>query len=437
MSEQRGFSSSFGAIMAAVGSAVGLGNIWRFPYITGKYGGGAFLLVYIIFVFFLGRLLMLSEFVIGRRSQHGPLKAYTSLCPKQKWWKGLGLLSLITVFLILGQYAVVSGWTCNYVWDSVTGVLTTLSPDEVTQHFTDFSTGTWAPIVCLLVFLALTALVVLGGVEKGIEAVSKLLMPLLIVLVLALGVRSVTLPGASEGLAYLFKPDFSKLTSEGILAALGQALFSLSVGMGAMVVYGSYIPKNDHLFKTAMWITLCDTLIAILAGVAIFPAVFACGQSPSEGAGLVFTVLPNVFNSMGAIGQACSICFFVLLGLAALTSAISLLEPLVQAVLDSGKGTRPKATFIFTLAAAALAIVCALNGTIFNFIDSINSIYLPPLCALGTVIFFGWFMPKDAIRLELANGEDKPVQGFRVFYFIVKYIAPIALLVVLVSGIVQ
>ncbi|MCF0212609.1 MAG: sodium-dependent transporter, partial [Bacteroidales bacterium] len=218
MSEQRGFSSSFGAIMAAVGSAVGLGNIWRFPYITGKYGGGAFLLVYIIFVFFLGRLLMLSEFVIGRRSQHGPLKAYTSLCPKQKWWKGLGLLSLITVFLILGQYAVVSGWTCNYVWDSVTGVLTTLSPDEVTQHFTDFSTGTWAPIVCLLVFLALTALVVLGGVEKGIEAVSKLLMPLLIVLVLALGVRSVTLPGASEGLAYLFKPDFSKLTSEGILA---------------------------------------------------------------------------------------------------------------------------------------------------------------------------------------------------------------------------
>lgn len=445
---ERGFSSSFGAIMAAVGSAVGLGNIWRFPYICGKYGGGAFLLVYLAFVFLLGMMLMLTEFVIGRRTQHGPVKAYTDLCPKQRGWKALGWFSIVTVFSILSLYSVVAGWTCNYVYDSASGLLSALSPEGIEAHFAEFSTSAVAPVVCIVVFLVLTAVIILGGVQKGIEAVSKVLMPVLIGLVLILCVRSLTLPGAMAGLAYLFRPDFSLLTSEGILAALGQALFSLSVGMGVMVVYGSYLPKEDNLFKTAMWITACDTLIAILAGVAIFPAVFACGMEPAGGPGLVFKVLPNVFNAMGGIGSLCAVIFFVLLALAALTSAISLLETLVQTVLEGGRGSRLGGTVLFTLLAVAVGVALSLSlgpwswlkvGTksAFDFVDSLNSIYLPPLAALGTVLFLGWFMPRDAIVDELSNGGKLKVGYFRFFYFIVRYLAPLALLVVLIAGILQ
>lgn len=448
MSEQRGFSSSFGAIMAAVGSAVGLGNIWRFPYICGKYGGGAFLLVYLAFVFLLGMMLMLTEFIIGRRTQHGPVKAFTDIRPKQRGWKVLGWFSIITVFSILALYCVVAGWTCNYVWDSASGLLSGLTPEGIEAHFTEFSTNGLAPVLCLAIFLIITAVIILGGVQKGIEAVSKILMPVLIGLVLILCVRSLTLPGAMAGVAYLFKPDFSLLTSEGILAALGQALFSLSVGMGVMVVYGSYLPKEDNLFKTAMWITACDTLIAILAGVAIFPALFSCGMEPAGGPGLVFMVLPNVFNAMGGIGGVCAVIFFVLLALAALTSAISLLETLVQTLMEGGKGSRLGGTVLFTLLAAAVGIALALSlgpwdwfkvGSMsaFDFVDSLNSIYLPPLTALGTVLFLGWFMPKEAIFDELSNGGKLKAGYFRFFYFIVRYLAPIALILVLVTGILQ
>ena len=449
MSDTRGFSSSFGAIMAAVGSSVGLGNIWRFPYITGQYGGGAFIIVYLIFVFFIGMMIMLTEFVIGRRAQSGPVKAYPKLRPDRSGWRWLGIFGICTAFLILSLYVVISGWTLNYAVEAVTGRLSGLTtPEQAKSHFDLFSASSVAPTVYLLIFIAITALVIIGGVRKGIEAVSKVLMPVLVGLLLVLCVRSLTLPGASQGLNYLFHPDFSKLTSEGVLAALGQALFSLSVGMGIMVVYGSYIPVSDSLLKSSVWITVCDTLIAVLAGVAIFPAVFSCGLNPEGGPGLVFKVLPIVFNSMGSIGVVFSAIFFMLLVLAALTSAISLLEALVATMLESGKMGRVKAAVLFTVLVFVGGSVCALSygplhhiqiggRGIFDLVDRINSIYLPPLCALGTVVFLGWFMPKSDIKDELSNHGTLSVGWFKLFYFLVRFVAPAALLLVLVTGILQ
>lgn len=444
----KGFSSSFGAVMAAAGSAVGLGNIWRFPYITGKYGGGAFIIVYILFVFLIGMMLMMSEFIVGRRSRRTPMQAYTTLQPKHKSWKWFGLFCMFTCFMILSLYWVVSGWTVNYIADTVTGHMAQMNSAQIGDYFSDFISAPWRPIACLVVFGIITAVVVLCGVQKGVEAVSKFLMPLLLLLVLALCVRSLTLPGAQAGLDYLFHPDFSKLTAEGILAALGQALFSLSVGMGAMVVYGSYTSKDDNLLKNSLWIAGCDTAIAILAGVAIFPAVFHCGLEPAGGPGLVFKVLPTVFNSFGSIGTLFGTLFFLLLAIAALTSAISLLEALTAARAETHHTPRARAILVFLLLTLAVAAVCSLsNGplgqlrlfgkSLFDFIDSLNSIYLPPLCALGCALFVGWVMPKADLQDELSNHGTLRTGWFGFYYFLIKFVAPAALLVVLVTGIIN
>lgn len=447
--KHNGFSSSFGVIMAAAGSAVGLGNIWRFPYICGKYGGGAFLLVYIFFVFFIGMVLMMSEFVIGRRSRHTPMKAYTALSNGHRGWMTVGIMGILTCFLILSVYLIISGWTLSYFFDSITGKLASIDDNAFASYFDTFAASPSRPTAALLIFLALTMLVVIGGVEKGIENVSKILMPILVVELLILCVRSLTLNGASAGLHYLFHPDFSLLGWEGVLAALGQALFSLSVGMGAMVVYGSYIPHDDNLLKTSMWITACDFLIAVLAGVAIFPAVFACGQDPAGGPGLVYQVLPTVFKSMGSLGSVFSSMFFLLLTLAALTSAMSLLETLTATAVDYGH-RRIRSAIIITIVEAALAVVTCLTfsggiwsgvqlggRTLYDWIDLLTGAYLPPVCALLTAIFFGWVMKKEDIREELSNSGTLKIRYFKVFYyFLVRFVAPAALLFVLVSGII-
>lgn len=443
------FSSTLGVIMAAVGSAVGLGNIWRFPYICGKYGGGAFLIVYLCFVFLLGATLMMSEFVIGRRSQHTPIKAFQALHPKKAWGL-LGLLGLITSFFILSQYLVLSGWTTDYIWESISGNLAALGSDAgaISNYFAQFSTNALRPVIAVVLFSVICLVVIMCGVQKGIENVSKVLMPLLVLLVLVLCVRSLTLPNAGKGLEYLFLPDFSKLTGEGVLAALGQALFSLSVGMGVMIVYGSYMPVNDNVFKTAMWITACDTLIAILAGVAIFPAVFSCGFDPAGGPGLVFCVLPNVFNNMGVAGIVFSTIFFLLLAVAAMTSAISLLESLTATLLEHAKVNRQVSAVLFFLLSSAFGILFSLSIgplsnvtighahlTMFDFVDKLNSIYLPPICSLFTIFFFGWVMPEADIKDELSNHGVLKIGYYKVFRFLARYVAPLALLVVLITGI--
>ena len=443
-----GFTSSFGVVMAAAGSAVGLGNIWRFPYICGQYGGAACLFVYLLFVFLIGMVLLMTEFVIGRRSGFSPEKAFPALYPKRPSWKLVGLFGMFTCFLILAIYLVISGWTLGYFWESVTGTLSSIANDGFADHFAGFAASPWKPVVFLVVFLGFTLLVILGGVQKGIEKVSKLLMPILLVLVIALCVRSLTLPGASKGLDYLFHPNFALLNWEGILAILGQALFSLSVGMGAMIVYGSYIPRDSNILKTATWITVCDVAIAVLAGVAIFPAVFAAGQDPAGGPGLVYQVLPVVFNSMGTVGQLFAILFFLLLSLAALTSAISLLETLTAWLSDRGM-KRNVAAVLVSVAEAALAVFVAysFSGGIlshitpggmnfFDWVDKLTGAYLPPIGALLTIIFFGWVMKKDDIRDELSNHGVLKVKWFDGFYHcLVRYLAPLALIVSLMAGI--
>lgn len=444
-----GFSSSFGAIMAAAGSAVGLGNIWRFPYICGKYGGGAFLLVYVCFVFFIGMILMMSEFVIGRRTGEDPMKAYPKLRPDRPGWRFVGLAGLLTCFLILAIYLVISGWTLNYFWESLTGTLASVADSDFGTHFSDFASSALRPVIFIVAFLLLTAVVIIGGVEKGIERVSKLLMPILVVLLLVLCVRSLTLDGASKGIAYLFHPDFTKLTGEGILAALGQALFSLSVGMGVMIVYGSYLPVDDNILKTSIWITVCDFAIAVLSGIAIFPAVFACGQDPTGGPGLVYQVLPVVFNSMGGIGRVFSIVFFLLLSLAALTSAISLLEALTQWMSNEKIG-RTKSAVFMSLIVVVFAVAASFsfgngiwsgikvaNLQLFDLLDKLTGTILPPVCALLTIIFFGWFMRKEDIIDELSNHGTLKVSYFKVFYyFLARFVAPVALVIALINGLI-
>ena len=393
-------------------------------------------------------MLMMSEFIIGRRAQHTPVKAFQTLAPRHKAWGLLGLLGIITSFFILSQYLVLSGWTTGYVWDSITGDLASLgtSAAPISDYFAQFSAHPWRPALFLVIFAVLVLVIILCGVQKGIETFSKVLMPILVLLILILCVRSLTLPGAVKGLEYLFSPDFSKLTGEGILAALGQALFSLSVGMGVMLVYGSYIPVNENIFSTAMWITVCDTLIAILAGIAIFPAVFSCGFDPAGGPGLVFCVLPNVFNTMGTAGVVFSIIFFLLLTVAALTSAISLLEALTATFSEHTHTRRYVGALLFFLLTTALGVVFSLSFgtlshikisglTLFDFIDQVNSIYLPPICALGTVIFLGWVMPDADVRDELSNHGTLSIRFYGLFRFIARYVAPLALLVVFVSGI--
>lgn len=444
-----GFSSSFGAVMAAAGSAVGLGNIWRFPYICGKYGGGAFLLVYVFFVLFIGMVLLMSEFVIGRRTREDSIKAYHKLKPEQPAWKLIGVAGLITCFLILAVYLVISGWTLNYFWESLTGTLAGIADSDFETHFTEFASSALRPVIFIAIFLILTAIVIVGGVEKGIERVSKLLMPILVVLLVAMCVRSLTLSGSSAGLSYLFKPDFSKLTGEGVLAALGQALFSLSVGMGVMIVYGSYLPKDDNILKTSLWITVCDFAIAVLSGIAVFPAVFACGQEPTGGPGLVYQVLPVVFNSMGGVGRIFSITFFLLLSLAALTSAISLLEALTQ-WLSGNKLGRTSSAVVMSVVVIFLSIAASFsfgNGIwsdiklgglqLFDLLDKLTGTLLPPICALMTIIFFGWVMKREDIMDELSNHGVVKIGYFKVFYhFLVRFLAPAALLIVLISGII-
>ena len=328
--ERINFGSKLGVVAAAAGSAVGLGNIWRFPYELGQYGGGAFLVIYLLCVVLLGMPVMMSEFVIGRMGQANTTGSFRKLAPSKKWWL-VGLMGVLASFLILGFYVVVSGWTLEYIVQAIGNKFSGRDTAVLSEVFTDFSTHTARPLIWMVVFMVFTAGVVYAGVKNGIEKSTKFLMPLLLLLIIALGVRAVTLPGGAEGLRFLFQPDYSKINSSVILSAMGQAFFSLSLGMGCMITYGSYISKKNNLQHTVIEVTLLDTLIAILASVAIFPAVFSLGINPAQGPELVFITLPNVFAHMPG-GYFWAILFFVLLAVAALTSTISLLEVIVAYV---------------------------------------------------------------------------------------------------------
>lgn len=442
----RGFTSNIGAILAAAGGAIGLGNIWRFPYMLGQNGGGAFLLIYIFFVLLIGIPLMMTEFIIGRRSQSNAVGAYRKLAPNQKGWTALGFLSIVGAFMIYAFYSVVAGWTLNYLVLACGGKLAGKDTQAITQTFASFTQGTWWPLVSQFLFLILTGAVVTMGVQKGIEKVSKILMPALFILLIGMCLRSLTLGGASEGLTFLLKPDFSKITSQTVLSALGQSFFSLSLGMGAMITYGSYIQKKDKLLKTSVWIAVCDTTVALLAGAVIFPAVFAFGMNPASGPELVYVVLPNVFNSMPA-GNIFAIIFFLLLCIASLTSTISMLEILVAFGVEELHWKRRTASALSTITVFLIGSVCTLSfgplkdvhifhRSFFDLFDLITASFIMPIGALGMTLFLGWFLPKAEVKDELSNNGKLNVQAFKIFYFVLRYIVPLALLVILISGLV-
>ncbi len=437
------FSSKFGVIAAAAGSAVGLGNIWRFPYVLGENGGGAFLLVYLAFIFGIGLPVMLSEFIIGRKAQLNAFGAFKKLAPG-KYWHIVGVLGIIAAFLILAFYSTIAGWTLEYIFKALTNSFQGNNADKLKESFEVFRSGTIRPVLWQLVFMALTAGIVLMGVKKGIEKYTKLLMPLLAVLIIIMGIRSVTLPGASKGLAFLFHPDFSKITWKVVLEALGQAAFSLSIGMGALITYGSYIQKENNLTVTAFQVAIADTVIAVLAGVMIFPAVFAFNIDPTEGFGLVFIVLPNIFEQMVG-GYFFSVIFFILLAIAALTSTISLLEVVVAYFSEELKMTRKKATLIGTVAISAIGVFCTLsfgslsnvkifNQTIFGIFDWVTANLFLPFGALLIVLFLGWYLGKKVMIEQITNQGQIKVKVMHILIFLIKYIAPVAITFVFLYG---
>lgn len=438
------FSSKFGVIAAAAGSAVGLGNIWKFPYITGVYGGAAFLFVYLGFILAIGLPVMLSELVIGRSSRRNAFGAFKKLAPKSAF-RYVGILGVGAAFMILAFYGVVAGWSVEYVVISVMDGFKGQSPEQLSSMFNDFIAQPYRPIFYQMVFMFLTGLIVMIGIKDGIEKNVKIMMPLLVVIILILNIRAITLPGAGEGLRFLFHPDFSKLTGEGILSALGHAFFSLSLGMGTLITYGSYIDKKNNLINTAINVTVADTLIAILAGVAIFPAVFAFGIEASSGPGLVFITLPNVFQQMPG-GYIFSILFFLLLTVAALTSSISILEVVVAYFHEELKLKRKLATVFATTIIALLGVICSLSMGIFdhytffglNFFDLLDWIsanLLLPLGGLFISLFIGWIYGRKKVRAEIEKGGSISEVFLSVFMFLVRVIAPIAIAVVFLKGI--
>ena len=438
------FGSKFGIIAAAAGSAVGLGNIWKFPYVAGENGGGAFLLIYLFFVLLIGVPVMMSEFAIGRKGQKNAYGSFSLIAPGTRW-NLIGFMGVVAAFFILAFYSAVAGWTLEYIISSVTHRFAGQTPDDLARNFENFLSNPLKPIAWQLVFMGLTALIVLAGIKKGIEKYTKLLMPVLLFLIILLCIRSVTLEGGKDGLAFLFKPDFSKVTGKTILFALGQAFFSLSLGMGALITYSSYFSKKENLASTAVEVAISDSVIAILAGVMIFPAVFAFGIEPGSGPSLVFITLPGIFQQMPG-GDFFGAVFFILLAVAALTSTISLLEVVVAFFSEELKISRKKATFIATASISVLGVFASLSfgpldkftifgKSIFDLLDYTASNVLLPLGGFLIVLFVGWFAGKRIVKQELTNEGELKATYFPAFVNIVKFVAPVAIAAILIYSI--
>lgn len=442
------FGSKLGVIMATVGCAVGLGNIWRFPYMIGQNGGAAFLAIYIICIILLGLPVMLSEFFIGRYTRKNAAGAFKVLAPGTKW-SLIGYNGVLASFLILGFYSVVAGWTLEYIMQAVTGSLSDKAPEVFAQDFKLFSTEIFRPILWTVTFIGLTHFIVVSGVKEGIERTSKVMMPILFLILLALCIRSVTLPNASEGLYFLFKPDFSKITSAVVLSAMGQAFFSLSIGMGCLITYSSYFSKDTKMQITALQVTILDTLVAVMAGIMIFPAVFSFGIAPTAGPELVFITLPNVFQQL-PMGAIWSLVFFLLLALAALTSTISLHEVATAYVHEEYQITRTKAAWFVSGGVMVLGIISSLSIgiwkeytlfglTFFDLLDYLTAKIMLPFGGMLICIYLGNRVDRKILKEELTNKGTVPFYFFNTYAFFMKYIAPIAIGMIFLNelGIIQ
>ena len=438
------FGSKLGIIAAAAGSAIGLGNIWKFPYITGIYGGAAFLIVYLVCIAVVGVTVMLAEFILGRTTQRNGVGAFSQLAPGTKWYL-VGFIGILAGFCILSFYSVVAGWTVDYVFKAAFGAFTGKSAADIGGIFGGFISNPWKPIIWHFVFMAATAGIIVMGVQKGIEKSSKILMPVLLAILLVLCVRAITLPGASKGLTFLFSPNWSSLSGTAVLVALGHAFFSLSLGMGTMLIYGSYVKKQENLGTIAVQVSAADTIIAILAGVAIFPAVFAFGIEPGAGPGLVFVTLPNVFNQMIG-GQFFCFLFFVLLALAALSSAISILECLVSYLIEEKNISRNKATIYMAVACFVIGVPCSLamgpmsefhllpGKNFFDALDYLSANWLLPLGGMFISYFVGWKLDRKRLADELSSDGKFSIKYMPLFIFICRFVAPVIIFIVFLNG---
>ena len=438
MTEKRAhFATRLGAIATTVGSAVGLGNIWRFPYEAGVNGGGAFLLIDLFFVFVIGIPVVCAEFIIGRHTGLNIRGAFKKLAPG-KSWSILGYMGILASILILSFYSVVAGWTLEYLRLSIIGFGTESSVESLHLRFDTFATSDISPVICTLLFLFINYVIVIRGVQRGIERMSNIMMPMLFVLLAIFCINSLMLPGATDGLSFLFNPDFSKVTPSVMIGAMGQAFFSLSLGLGCLITYSSYFKKDTPLLKTAGIMASLDTLVAILAGVIIFPAVFTFGMEPAAGPRLVFEILPSVFNHLP--GSAIwSTLFFFLLFLASLSSTISMSEISIAYLVDELSMSRRKATTIVIVTAMILGSLCALsfgslsgitifNLTFFNLFDYVSSNILLPLGGMFISIFVGYILDRTVVMNELApDSTCRGLFGARLVVFCLRYIAPICI----------
>ena len=447
MAKRDSFGSGFGVLVAMAGSAVGLGNLWRFPYLVGTNGGAAFIIIYLAFVLLLALPIMYSEFIIGRRSQANVFGAYRVLAPGTKWCN-TGYIYVLGSLAIISFYCVVGGWTMAYLWKAVTFEFSVADTVVLGDTFNRTVTSNTEPLIFMLIFLFVTAIIVMAGIKEGIERYTKVMMPLLFVIVVVVAARSLTLPDASAGLDFLFRPDFSKVTSKTLLDALGQAFFSLSIGCGTIMTYGSYVNKRENIVGLSAQTAITDTLFAIIAGLAIMPAVFSFGISPAEGPGLVFVTLPFIFAQI-PFGAFLAILFFFMLFIAAITSSISQLEVIVSYLKEEFSMSRKVAITSSLVVIVTFGVLCSLSqGTLsdvkilgynfFDFFDKTSANILLPLGGFFAVIFVGWKMKKQDVEDELTSGGlHKLRPAFLNFiYYSIKYLAPVVVAIVLISGLI-
>lgn len=441
--ERAVFASKFAAVATTVGSAVGLGNIWRFPYEAGVHGGGAFLICYLAFVFLIGVPVLIGEFVMGRHTRSNMYGAYRKLAPKQPWYIA-SFIGIGASLLILSFYSVVAGWTVEY---SLASAIGQLNFADATAGHTQFATLTsgWRPVLWTVIFMLINFVIVAGGVKKGIERACNIMMPMLFLLLLAFCINSFTMPKFKEGVEFLFRPDFSAITPSVLLGALGQAFFSLSLGLGCMMTYASYFNSKTRLARTAVTTAVLDSLVAIMAGVIIFPAVFSFGISPEAGPTLVFEVLPFIFSQLPG-GAIWSTLFFLLLFLASLTSTVSLSEISITYFCEEKKMSRKGASLLTTAIMIAGGVLCALSFgplsdfkilgmTIFNLLDYVSSNICMPLGGMIVAIFVGWMVKRDVVKRELTDGGLYRFKPLGLIEFCLRYLCPAAIFLVFLNSI--
>ena len=444
------FGSKLGAVLAAAGSAVGLGNIWRFPIETGQNGGAAFIIVYVGCVLLLGIPIMMSEFIIGRHTHTNTAGAFRKLSPGTQW-KWVGRLGVLSGFVILSYYSVVAGWTAEYTTLAITNFFDGKTASDFPTIFADFVSNPWKSLLWMMAFMVVTHVIVIRGVKSGIEKFSKVMMPALFIILILLAICSVMLPGASQGLEFLLKPDFSKITGATVLSAMGQAFFSLSLGLGCLCTYASYFGNDTNIGKTALNVSIIDTFVAIMSGFIIFPAVFNAGYTLSSediGPSLLFITMPNVFQqafgSIPVLSYLVSVLFYFLLVVAALTSTISMHEVVTAYVSEEFAMTRRKAATIVTLACSAVGVFCALSFgpldgfklfgmTLFDLFDYVSSNIFLPVGGMFIALFVGWYLDKKMVRNEMTNNGSLRAPYMRLVIFILRYVAPVAIGIILIN----